>query len=343
MLKALVRGPMHRSLLSLLALAPLALAPCAQARRRPAPPAPNGALATLIEPLNLYLQPDSSSSKLTTVSPGREVVINDENGSWVRIFAKVDQQESIAIDEPELPAQTQTVPLSGWIRNQGLVTAATPQGDQILFGAAQAEDDAASHLDPPPGAAMEARLLYQRVYQMFPKSPLTPEAMWRAADIRWQLQKADAATLPSAHTQQPYMRELMDENEMRAVMHMFPHTQWAYDAAYALLANQLCGDWQGSEKCPEREAQVYLHYADKYPDSPRAARALYEAAWREAAAGDMRETDGNAKRAAEDRKYANGIAARLDAKYPKSSYATRAAALLFEVSQGMPVYGSSQP
>lgn len=336
---------MHRSLLSLLALAPLALAPCAQARHRPAPPlpGPNEALATLIQPLNLYVQPDSSSSKLATVSPGREVVINDKNGAWVRVFANVDQPESMAIDQPELPAQSRTVPISGWVRNQGLVTAATPQGDRILFGAAQAGEDAASHPDPVPGAAMEARLLYQRVYQMFPKSPLTPKAMWRAADIRWQLQKADAATLPSAHTQQPYMRELMDENEMRAVMRFFPHTQWADDAAYALLDNQLCGDWQGSEKCPEREAQIYVHYVQKYPDSPLAAQALYEAAWREAAAGDMWEADGNAKRAAEDRKYADSIAGQLEAKYPKSSYATRAAALQFEVSQGMPVYGSSQP
>jgi hypothetical protein len=335
---------MHKSLLSLLALAPLALAPCAQAKHRtaPPPPGPNGALATLIQPLNLYVQPDSSSSKLATVSPGREVVINDKNGAWVRVFANVDPPESLAIDQPELPAQAQTIPISGWMRNQGLVTAATPQGDQILFGSAQAEEDAASQSDPPPGAAMEARLLYQRVCQMFPKSPLTPEAMWRAADIRWQLQKADAATLPSAHARQPYMRELMDENEMRAIMHHFPHTKWAEDAAFALIDNQLCGGWQGSEKCPEKEAQAYLHYADKYPDSPQAARALYKAAWREAAAGDMWEADGNAKRAAEDRRDASGIAGRLEQKYPDSSYVTRAAAMLFEVTQGIPVYASSE-
>ncbi len=328
-----------RRLLSLLALASLPVALHAQAKQHAARPL-NGALATLIRPANLYVQPDASSSKLTTVAPGREVVVNDKNGPWVRVFANVDKQESMAIDEPELPDQAQALPLSGWIQDKGLVSAATAHGDQILFGAAQAEEDAASQTDPPPGAAMEARLLYQRVDQMFPKSPLTPEAMWRAADIRWQLQKADAATLPSAHAQQPYMRELMDENEMRAVMHRFPHTKWADFAAFALIDNQLCGDWQGSEKCPEKEAEDYLHYADKYPDSPQAPRALYDAAWREAAAGDMWQADGNLNRAGEDRKQAGGVVERLEQKYPESSDATRAAALLFEVNQGIPVFGN---
>jgi outer membrane protein assembly factor BamD (BamD/ComL family) len=315
----------------------------ASAQQRPVPPQPDAALATLIRPSNLYVQPDASSSKLITVAPGRELVVNDQNGPWVRVFANVDKPESMAIDHPIVPGPAQTIPVSGWIQDKGLVTAATPNGDQVLFGAAQGYEDAASRADPPPDAAIEARVLYERVDQMFPKSPLTPEAMWRAADIRWQLQKADAATLPSAHAQQPYMRELMDENEMRAVLHKFPHTPWAADAAYVLIENQLCGDWQGSEKCPEKEAQDYLNYADMYPDSTKAPVALYDAAWRKAAAGDMWEADGNLKRAGEDRKNAEEIVERLEQKYPKSRFATRAAALFFEVHQRIPVFESQEP
>ena len=38
---------------------------------------------------------------------------------------------------------------------------------------------------------------------MFPNSPLVPEAAWRAADILWQIQKADAAIRPSAKETRP--------------------------------------------------------------------------------------------------------------------------------------------
>ena len=48
----------------------------------------------------------------------------------------------------------------------------------------------------PQSVAQAARLLYQRMADFFPQSPLAPEAAWRSADIRWQLQKADVFSLP---------------------------------------------------------------------------------------------------------------------------------------------------
>ena len=45
----------------------------------------------------------------------------------------------------------------------------------------------------------------------------------------------------------------MDEDEMRKVMKYFSGTKWADLAAFDLIDNKLCGDWQGSEKCPEQE------------------------------------------------------------------------------------------
>lgn len=320
------------------------LIPAAHARRRAKHPSqptlPQGTLAVVIHTANLFVQPGASSTRLTQIQPGREVIITEVNGKWARVFANVDEGQSHEDHTTLLGPANPPQPVSGWMLDQGFVTRKTPHADQILFGAAQTQEDAATQPDPPPNAAQAARRLYLRVIQLFPKSKLVPNAMWRAADIRWQLQKANADTLPSAHTRQPYLRELPDENEMHAVMHYFPNTKWADFAAFTLIQNKLCGAWQGDESCPEKEAQYYLDYAHKYPNSPDAPEALYKAAWREAAAGDMWQADGNKKFADRDRGYVAGIVNRLEQKYPDSSYATRAATLLFEVNQGIQVYGT---
>lgn len=330
--------PLFLSGLVVTLLAPAALAG-RRAPRHPQLAMPRGTLAIDTRTSNLYVQPSFNSTRLTQVKPGRELVITEKNGKWIRVFANVDEGQSHEDHATLLGPANPPQPVSGWMIDQGLVTEVTPRGDQILFGAAQAQEDAATAPDPPPHAAQAARRLYLRVIQFFPKSKLVPSAMWRAADIRWQMQTADADTLPSAHTKQPYLRELPDENEMHAVMHYFPNTKWADFAAFTLIQNKLCGDWQGDEKCPEKEAQYYLDYAHKYPTSPDAPEALYKAAWREAAAGDMWQADGNKKFADRDRGYVGGIVNRLEQKYPASDYATRAATLLFEVDQGIQVYG----
>jgi hypothetical protein len=177
---------------------------------------------------------------------------------------------------------------------------------------------------------------------MFPQSLLLQESMWRAADIRWQLQKADASTLPSAHEKENYLREQMDEDEMKKILKYFPHTKWADLAAYDLIDNKLCGDWQGSEKCPEKEADIYVKYVEEHPDSIRAPEALYKAAWRLASAGDMWSADGNGGRADEDRKHAADLVTRLQSKYSQSQYAARGATLIYKVQQGIPIYGSNR-
>lgn len=317
--------------------------------QKPMPPPQalkNGPRATVIRDTNLYVQPDESAGRLSVVMPGREMVIVERSGNWLRVFANIDSLSSHSDDDdantPSIGGGSQVVPLSGWMLNKGVIDPNTPHGDQILFGEAVSKEDAASQSHPPPHAALEARLLYMRVVEMFPKSPLLPEAMWRAADIRWQLQKADADTLPSAHEKASYLREQMDENEMRDIEKYFPHTRWAAFAAYDMIDNKLCGDWQGSEKCPEKEAEYYAKYAQDYPDSPRAPRALYNAAWRLAAAGDMWTADGNDGHAKDDRNHAADIAQQLETKYPKSEEAALAADLIYKMNSGIPVYGSGR-
>jgi hypothetical protein len=304
----------------------------------------NGPRATLVRDANLYVQPEESAARVSVIMPGREMVIVERSGNWLRVFANIDslggqQQDANA---PTMGGGSEVVPLSGWMLNKGVIDSNTPHGDEILFGEAVSREDAASESHPPPRAALEARLLYMRVVEMFPQSQLRAEAMWRAADIRWQLQKADAATLPSAHEKASYLREQMDDNEMKDIEKYFPHTRWAAFAAYDLIDNKLCGDWQGSEKCPEKEAEYYARYAQEHPDSPRAAEALYKAAWRMAAAGDMWTADGNGGRAKDDRKHAADLAGELEAKYAKSEYAALAADVVYKMQSAIPVYGSER-
>jgi outer membrane protein assembly factor BamD (BamD/ComL family) len=302
----------------------------------------NGTLATLVRRANLYSTADDSAGPMAEILPGRELVVVERNGKWLRVFANTDKPDTREADRPEFGSENDAQPISGWMIDKGIVDVNTPHGDIVLFGEADALEEAAAVPNPPPHLAEEARLLYRRVYVMFPRSPWTPEAMYRAADIRWQMQKADASTLPSAHEKQSWLREQMDEDEMRNVMKYFPQTRWADLAAFDLIDNKLCGDWQGAEKCPEQETDYYLRYVAEHPNSPKAAEALYDATWRQAAAGDMWEADGNAKRAAEDRGHAQAIFASMEQKYPDSSFTARAASLIYKVQQGITIYGSSR-
>jgi outer membrane protein assembly factor BamD (BamD/ComL family) len=313
--------------------------------QRPLPKYPrpqNGTLATLVRDANLYANADETAGPIATILPGRELIVAERNGKWLRVFANTDSPDTRESDRPEFGDSNATQPISGWMLDKGIVDINTPHGDEILFGSADEAEQQAAVPDPPPHLAEQARLLYKRVVTMFPQSPWTPEAMYRAADIRWQIQKADSASLPSAHEKQNYLREQMDEGEMKNIQKYFPNTRWADLAAFDLIDNKLCGDWQGSEKCPEQETNYYLQYVEQHPNSPKAAEALYDAIYRQAAAGDMWQADGNGKRADEDRGHAHAIFDRMQQKYPDSSFTARAASLIYKVDQGVPVYGSSR-
>jgi outer membrane protein assembly factor BamD (BamD/ComL family) len=304
--------------------------------------APRGMKGTVVHPANLYVQADESANRVSTVMPGRELVIAEHSGKWLRVFANTDVETVNEADAPIFGNETNAQPISGWMIDKGVVTADTPNGGQILFGEAVSMENLASESHPPPDAAQSARRLYRMVVDLFPQSPRAAEAMWRAADIRWQLQKADAFSRPSAHEKESYLREQMDENEMKKIQKLYPHTRWADLAAYDMIDNKICGDWQGSEKCPEKEAELYTKYADEHPDSPKAAQALYQAAWREASAGDMYQSDNDDKKAGDARGRAKELAGRLQTKYPDSDYAARAAGLIYKMEQQIPIYGNDR-
>ena len=298
-----------------------------------------GPRATPLRITWLYISPDISSQKVSRVQIGREMVVAEKSGPWMRVYANTDIQEEQTRDTPIFGSNDTPPPISGWMQAKGIVVENTPNGDQVLMGAAANEEALASDPRGPANAARSARLLYRRVMEMFPNSPLAPEAAWRAADILWQLQKADRASLPSSKERDPYLRDQMDEDELKKVVKYYPHTRWADLAAFDLLDNKLCGDWKGSPKCPEKESDYFEKYAAEYPDGPRTARALYEAVYRQAVLADMYAADGSDKKRDEARSHARELAARLKDKFPQSDYTWRATALVYKIDEGVPVYG----
>ena len=148
--------------------------------------------------------------------------------------------------------------------------------------------------------------------------------------------------MSSAKEKDPYMRQQMDEDELRKVIKNYPRTRWADFAAFDLIDNKLCGDWQGDVKCPEKESEIYEKYAQEHPDGPRTAQALYQAVYRQAALNDMFIANGDDKKADNAKSHAHDLAARLKDHFAGSDYAWRAVALVYKLDQGIPVYGIGQ-
>jgi hypothetical protein len=287
----------------------------------------------------LYVAPDTGSQKVDRVQIGREMVVAEKSGPWLRVYANTDIEEARGKDAPVFDTNDTPPPVSGWIEAKGVVIESTPNGDQILMGEAANQEALASDPRGPANAARSARLLYRRLVEMFSNSPLVPEAAWRAADDLWQLQKADAASRSSAKERDPYMRDQMDEDELKKVVKFYPHTRQAELAAFELIDNKLCGDWQGSPKCPEKESEIYEKYAVEYPDGARTAQAIYQAVYRQAVLRDMYAADGNDKKAEEAHHHAQELTARLREKFAQSDYTWRAGTLVFKLDQNVPVYG----
>jgi hypothetical protein len=336
-----------RKLLILAAVASLALPLCAQKRQRDPDKSgyDNANRATLLHTANVYVIADASAPPVTSIAIGHEVVVTGHNGPWVNVFVNVDREEDNDPDsKPEFedPDPPTAGPASGWLRDKGIVGPTTPHGDILLYGAAAELEAQAGTPHPPIGAAAAAHRLYARVVDYFPTSSLAPEAAFRAADIRWQLDKADISTLPSAHEQQAFLRPQLFEGELKWVMKTYPNTPQAARAAFDLIDNKTCGDWQGLPTCPEQETQFYTRYADTYRGGPKSAEALYDAAYRQGVVVTMYKVDDNDKLAATAAKNCKSIADELLRDYPKSDYAPRAASIAFRVAQGIPITGSDR-
>ena len=273
----------------------------------------------------LYISPDPTSSKLSDIERGREVIILETSREWLHVEANVTEERTV----------------TGWMVDKGVVRASTLDGDKILYGEGVDSEDQASQRRGRRGAAQDAMRLYYRVAEYFPKSPLAGEAIYRSADIRWQIEKSDVSARPSAKEREAFLREGMEEKFMKEVIKKFPGTKWADLAAFHLIDNKLCGDWQGVSKCPTKEAEIYEKYASEHPQSPAAGEALYDAAWRWSALIEIYKTENEAKKSEESKSKAVATAQKVVTQSPQTDWGARAQRLLYLIQQNIPTYGNT--
>jgi hypothetical protein len=286
---------------------------------------PDNKHGIMVRIAQLYLSPDASSSRLAEVPRGREVIVLEQSRNWLHVLASITPEKDI----------------NGWIIDKGVVRPDTPDGDKILFGEGAASELVASTRGGRKGAADDARRLYFRVYDYFPKSELAGEGLYRAADILWQIQAGDVNSRPSAKQKDPNLHGEMDDQYMKLVIKKFPGSKWADLAAFHLLEPKLCGTWEGDERCPVKEAAMYEKYAAEHPNSPSAPEALYDAAWRHAALIEIYKNQNKPKQIDESRASAKSTAQGIIAKYPQSDWAYRARTLIYLVDQQIPTYGNA--
>jgi hypothetical protein len=291
---------------------------------------------TLIRKAVLYVAPDVTSAKLATADRGREAVVLERTPGWVHVI--VTLMDAPYNPDPEVSRERN---VTAWILDKGYVTDQTAKGDEILFGEAADSEDEASRSHGRKGAADDARRLYYRVFEFFPKSPLAGEALYRAADIQWQLDKEDMRSRASYKNSSPGDRMPINEESMRLVHKKFPGTKWADLAAFQMLDNRLCGDWAGSSKCPEKEAEIYEKYAAEHPASPKTAEALYDAAYRWASVVTIYTGEGESKKIPEAQKRAIADAQKAIEKNASPEWNARAQRVIYMVEKNVPLYGTA--
>ena len=267
---------------------------------------------TLVHEESIRVAPHADAAKLVEVGRGHELIILETSRDWVHVQAILRQaRNEEGLTDEEAEAKT----ITGWVAAKGLVSTTTQNGDRVIFGEAAESEDQASRRRGRRDAAQDAMRLYYRVYDLMPTSPLAAEALYRAADIRWQVERSDIMTRPSARERESYMRGQMNEEWMKLVNKKYPGTKWADLAGFRLLENKLCGEWEGVSKCPEKEADIYEKYASEHPQSPAAPEALYDAAWRRSALIEIYSTEPNQKKSAESKDRALALAQKVVTQY----------------------------
>ncbi|MFY9791536.1 MAG: SH3 domain-containing protein [Candidatus Sulfotelmatobacter sp.] len=297
----------------------------------------NALRGTLVHEETIRVAPSTDAARVGEASRGNELIVIDTSRDWIHVEAilrEPSNEEGATEDEAEGKA------ITGWLPSRSVVLSTTQDGDKVIFGEAVDSEEQASSRRGRRDAAQDAMRLYYRVYDLMPASPLAAEGLYRAADIRWQIARADVMTRPSARARESYMRGQMNEEWMKLVIKKYPGTKWADLAAFRLLENKLCGDWEGLSKCPDKEADLYENYAKEHPQSPAAAEALYDAAWRRSALIEIYKTEPNQKKSAESKDRALSLAQKVVGQYGQSDWAYRAQRLIFYIQQGVPTFGN---
>jgi hypothetical protein len=282
--------------------------------------AAEGEHATVIREEALSSSAGANAQKVAQVSRGSALTIVErsqaDGQTWVKISMAADQQAQVSRE------------VTGWLPAKAMVTPSTANGDEVIFGQAIDSERQAEERGGRKGAADDAWRLYSRVSELFPGSPLAAEAMWRAADIRWQLAKTDFV-----RSGKP-----MEEKYLREVIAKWPQSRQAELAAYDLLDGQLCQEWRGLAECPMKESALYEQYAHEHPQSPKAAEALYNAAWRQAALTDIYRINNDRSKSDAARQKGIGLAQQIQSQQDQD-WKMRATDLIYKLQKKIPVYG----
>src|SRR5215831_18875775 len=277
--------------------------------------------ATLIREASLYASAGSNGQRLSQVGRGSGLTILERSSAdgqpWVKVSMAADQEAEVSRE------------VTGWLPAKAVVTGTTANGDQVIFGQAVDSERQAEERGGRKGAAEDALRLYSRVAELFPGSPLAAEAMWRAADIRWQLAKT-----AFVRTAKP-----MEQKYLLAVIAKFPQSKQAELAGFDLLEAQMCQEWRGQAECPQKESAVYEQYAREHPQSPKAAEALYNAAWRQASLTDIYRIENDVAKSEAARKKATALAQQIAGQYPQGDWKPRALDLIYKLEKKIPIYG----
>jgi hypothetical protein len=276
---------------------------------------------TLIREEYLYASAGANSQKLSQVNRGSDLTVletaNADGQAWMKV--------AMAADQAQVSKE-----VTGWLPGKAIVNASTANGDQIVFGQAVDSEHQAEDRKGRKGAAEDALRLYSRVPEIFPGSPLAAEALWRAADIRWQLAKSDRSGKPP------------DEKYLQEVITKFPQSKQAELAAFDLLEGKLCPEWRGLAECPTKESALYEQYAREHPQSPKAAEALFDAAWRQASLADIYRLSDDRDKSDAARKKAIALAQQIQNQFPQGDWKPRAIDLIYKLEKKIVLYGPAE-
>lgn len=276
--------------------------------------------ATPIRSVDLHASPSANSDNVTTVDRGTELTILERKDADTQAWVKVSA--AVAGSSNNAPAREST----GWAAAKAIVSASQQNGDEIIYGEAVDSEQQAQRSGGRKGAAEDAMRLYARVAELFPNSPLAGESMWRSADIRWQLDRSKGG-------------KNVDDQNLQQVISRFPKTRWADLAAYDLLDNQLCGEWNGLADCPEKEAALYESYARQHPQSPKFGEALYNAAYRLGGVADIYRMSGKKPQSDAAHNRALALLQELAGNRALGEWSYRAEDLMYKLQQNVPLYG----
>lgn len=272
--------------------------------------------ATLIREGSLVTQPNGGS-EITPLPRGSDLTVLEQQGppdsQWLKVTVAGTQGQ---------PAR------EGWLGGKGLLTASMQNAEEIAYGEAVDSEHEAEKRAGRRSAANDAARLYRWTADTFPGTPLAGEALWRAADIDWQLARARGRTP-------------IDESGMKEVQAKYPNSKWSDLAAYEMIENQLCTDPTAQASCAEKNAGVYEHYARQHPQAARAPEALYNSAQQTGLLADIYRVRADKERSAAAKKKALALAQEL-AGGNTVEWKARGVDLLYKLQQNIPLYGLEQ-